>query len=96
MKIKDVFSIEPTDWLAEMDRAHPGIQKGRHAAVQTTDGRYREPYKTIVEPDLIKRSKLAPRYMDAHNTSINEGRKRFKEQEKYMTVDEFYRLLTKD
>lgn len=60
----------------------------------TYDG-YKNVYKTVTEPSMADAAgnKLGFNYKDAANKSFNEGTKSTKENPKYMTVKDFYKLM---
>ena len=62
--------------------------------IQTYDG-YMNTYKKVTEPAMIDAAgnKLGFNYKEAAHKSFNEGNRLTKENPKYMTVKDFYKLL---
>lgn len=63
-------------------------------ALRTNNG-YKNIYKTVTEPSMVDAAgnKLGFNYKDAASKSFNEGNRSTKENPKYMTVKDFYKLM---
>lgn len=60
-----------------------------------TNNGHKNIYKTVTEPSMVDAAgnKLGFNYKDAASKSFNEGNRLTKENPKYMTVKEFYKLM---
>jgi len=85
--------VSPTV-ISSLARKYPGNRPG-HVAAINVDGKYVNLYKTVAEPQSLKATgnKLGYNYIPALNRTINEGRAATKNDPKYKSVDEFYKIM---
>lgn len=87
------YNIKQDEVNQELKRLYPG-RGDISRAIRTYDGN-KNVYKTVAEPAMVDAAgtKLGLNYKGAADKSFNEGNRLTKENPKYMTVKEFYKLM---